>query len=80
MNCCSFHCHYSHCEDAEGIDGQLGEVEEAVSVEAAEAAPLVLSEVPGSELVEVSSAGVSVAVDNRALALSRQTQTRALKY
>ena len=77
MNCCSFHCHYSHCEDAEGIDGQLGEVEEAVSVEAA---ILVLSEVPGSELVEVPGAGVSVAVDNRALALSRQTQTRALKY
>ena len=69
---------YSHRENAEAVHGELGEVDEAESVQSPEAA-LVLPEVPRPELVQVPGAGVAVAVDHRALALAGQTQTRALR-
>ena len=59
----------SHCEDAESVHGKLGEVDDAEPVQSPEAG-LVLSEVPGPELVQVPGAGVAVAVDHRALALA----------
>ena len=70
---------YSHCEDAEAVHRQLGEVDDAESVQSPEAA-LGLPEVARPELVQVPGAGVAVAVDHRALALARQTQARALRW
>ena len=69
----------SHCEDAEAVHDELGEVDEAESVQSPEAA-LVLPELPRPELVQVPGARVAVAVNHRALALARQTQTRALRW
>ena len=70
---------YVHGEDAEAVDGELRDVEEAVGGEAAEEAarvPVLLRQLRAGQ---TAGRGVAVAVHHAALALPGQAQARALK-
>ena len=70
---------YVHGEDAEAVDGELRDVEEAVGGEAAEEAarvPVLLRQLRAGQ---TAGRGVAVAVHHAALALPGQAQARTLQ-
>ena len=70
---------YVHGEDAEAVDGELRDVEEAVGGEAAqEAASTVAVLLRQLRAGQTAGRGVAVAVHHAALALPGQAQARAL--
>ena len=69
---------YVHGKDAEAVDGELRDVEEAVGGEAAQEAarvPVLLRQLRAGQ---TAGRGVAVAVHHAALALPGQAQARAL--
>ena len=70
---------YVHGEDAEAVDGELRDVEEAVGGEAAEEAARVAVLLRQLRAGQTAGRGVAVAVHHAALALPGQAQARTLQ-
>ena len=70
---------YVHGEDAEAVDGELRDVEEAVGGEAAQEAASVAVLLRQLRAGQTAGRGVAVAVHHAALALPGQAQARTLQ-
>ena len=69
---------YVHGEDAEAVDGELRDVEEAVGGEAAQEAASLAVLLRQLRAGQTAGRGVAVAVHHAALALPGQAQARTL--